>query len=63
MPRYKTLYLNVEIEIVGDFSNILEAKTMNGNLDLFIGHGKSEAKALSSINLLSESYYLERVIN
>lgn len=58
IPEYKKLYPNVEIEIVGDFSNVLEAKTMNGNLDLFIGHGKSEAKALSSINLLNESYYL-----
>jgi DNA-binding transcriptional LysR family regulator len=58
LPKYKNMYPNVEIEVVGDFSNALEAKTANGNLDLFIGHGKSEAKTIDSVNLISESYYL-----
>lgn len=58
VPRYKKRYPEVEIEILGDFSNILEAKTVNGNIDLFIGHGRANVKTLSSINLLNESYYL-----
>ena len=58
VPRYKNLYPDVEIEVVGDFSNTLEAKTVNGNIDLFIGHGRSASKTLSSVNLLNESYYL-----
>ena len=58
VPRYKKLYPDVEIEIYGDFSNVLEAKAANGNIDLFIGHGRSTAHALTSVNLLSESYYL-----
>jgi DNA-binding transcriptional LysR family regulator len=58
LPKYKNMYPNVEIEVIGDFSNALEAKTANGNLDLFIGHGRSEAKTIDSVNLISESYYL-----
>lgn len=58
LPEFKKIYPNVQVEIQSDFSNILEAKTINGELDLFIGMGNIDSVYLSKIPLFEESFYL-----
>lgn len=58
LPEFKAKYPNVEVEVVSDFSNVLEAKTVNGEIDLFIGMGKVGAGELISQHLLEESFFL-----
>jgi DNA-binding transcriptional LysR family regulator len=58
LPEFKRIYPNVQVEIQSDFSNILEGKTINGELDLFIGMGNIDSVYLSKISLFEESFYL-----
>ena len=58
LPEFKRIYPNVQVEIQSDFSNILEGKTINGELDLFIGMGNIDSVYLSKISLFEESFHL-----
>ena len=63
LPEFKRIYPNVQVEIQSDFSNILEGKTINGELDLFIGMGNIDSVYLSKISLFEESFYLMIIDN
>lgn len=58
LPEFKKIYPNVQIEIQSDFSNVLETKTINGELDLFIGMGNIDSNYLSKVSLFEESFHL-----
>lgn len=57
IPPFKKNYRNVDISITSDFSNVLEALTQNGSLDLYIGTGKLKAKELNEELLLTEKLF------
>ncbi len=58
LPKFKNMYPNVEVEIISDFSHMLEIRAMNGDIDLFIGMGQAETTNLTSIRLVEESFYI-----
>lgn len=58
LTAFKSQYKYVNLVIEGNYSSLLEQATVNNEIDLFIGTGRSTSIKLESILLMQETLYL-----
>ena len=58
VPPFKERYPNVELDVISDFSSILEQKAVSNELDMYISTGVIDSPTLTGIPLIKEHFVL-----